>query len=99
MKGHYSCENSLEEVQGDTTSSHIPPHLLQVSCGHVNRSCMRSAMLHASRTWPLTKTNLQRYDRAMIRQLCSIMPEDVAMVRSRELLAKLELEDLNLILR
>ena len=54
-------------------------------------------MLHASETWPLTKTNLQRNDRAMIRQICSIKPEDVATVRSSELLAKLE--DLDLILR
>ena len=38
--------------------------------------------------------NLQRNDRAMIRQICSIKPEDVATVRSSELLAKLELEDL-----
>ena len=35
----------------------------------------------------------------MTRQICSIKPEDVATVRSSELLAKLELEDLNLILR
>ena len=59
-------------------------------------------MLHASETWPLTKTNLQRLqcnDRAMIRQICSIKPEDVARVRSSELLAKLQLEDLDLILR
>ena len=59
-------------------------------------------MLHASETWPLTKTNLQRLqcnDRAMIRHICSIKPEDVARVRSSELLAKLQLEDLNLILR
>ena len=48
---------------------------------------------------PLTKTNLQRNDRAMIRQICSIKPEDVAMVRSSELLAKLELGNLDLILR
>ena len=54
-------------------------------------------MLHANETWPMTKTNLQRNDRAMIRQICSIKPEDVAMVRSRELLAMLE--DLDLILR
>ena len=27
--GHYSCENCLEEVQGATASSHIPPPLLQ----------------------------------------------------------------------
>ena len=65
-------------------------------------SCVRSAMLHASETWPLTKTNLQRLqrnDRAMIRQICSIKPEGVARVRSSELLAKLQLEDLDLILR
>ena len=59
-------------------------------------------MLHASKTWPLNKTNLQRLqhnDRAIIRQICSIKPEDVATVRSSELLAKLGLEDLDLILR
>ena len=65
----------------------------------VASSCVRSAMLHASEPWPLTKTNLQRNDRAMIRLICSIKPEDVATVRSSELLAKLELEDLDLILR
>ena len=43
-------------------------------------------MLHASETWPLTKTNLQRNDRAMITQICSIKPEDVATERSSELL-------------
>ena len=35
----------------------------------------------------------------MIRQICSIKSGDVATVRSSELLAKLELEDLDLILR
>ena len=68
--------------------------------GHVYNSCERIAMLHASETWPLTKTNLQplqRNDRAMIRRICSMRPEDVAPVRSSELLEKLELEDLDLI--
>ena len=77
-------------------------HLSYKTRGHVYSSCMWSAMLHASETWPLTKTNLQRLqrnDRAMIRQICSIKPEDVASVRSSELLAKLQLEDLDLILR
>ena len=77
-------------------------HLSYKTLGHVYSSCVRSAMLHASETWPLTKTNLQRLqrnDRAMIRQICSIKPEDVARVRSSELLAKLQLEDLDLILR
>ena len=70
--------------------------------GHVYSSCVRRAILHASETWPLTKTNLQRLqrnDKANIRQICSIKPEDVATVRSSEFLAKLELEDLDLILR
>ena len=43
---------------------------------------------HVYSSWPLTKTNLQRLqrnDRAMIRQICSIKPEDVARVRSSEL--------------
>ena len=77
-------------------------HLSYKTRGHVYSSCVRTAMLHASETWPLTKTNLQplqRNDRAMVRQICSIKPEDVATVRSSELLAKLELEDLHLILR
>ena len=53
-------------------------HLSCKTHGHVYSSCVRSAMLHASETWPLTKTNLQCNDRAMIRQICSIKPEDVA---------------------
>ena len=70
--------------------------------GHVYSFCLQSTMLHASETWPLTETNLQRLqrnDRAIIRQICSIKPEDVVTVRSSQLLAKLELENLNLILR
>ena len=77
-------------------------HLSYKTRGHVYSSCMRRAMLHASETWPLPKTNLQslqRNDSAMIRLICSIKPEDVARVRSSELLAKLVLEDLDLILR
>ena len=77
-------------------------HLSYKTRGHVYSSCVRSAMLHASETWPLTKTNLQCLqcnDRAMIRQICSIKPEDVSRVRSSKLLAKLQLEDLDLILR
>ena len=69
-------------------------HLSYKTHGHVYSSCVQSAMLHASETCPLTKANLQRLqrnDRAMIRQICNIKPEDVAMVRSSELLAKLDL--------
>ena len=84
-----------------TTSSHIPLPLLQDPWPCI-QLLVRSAMLHASETWQLTKTNLQCLqcnDGAMIRQIYSIKPEDVATVRSSQLLAKLELKDLNLILR
>ena len=77
----------------------LPVLTFYKTCGHVYSSCMQNTMLHASETWPLTKTNLLRNDRAMIRQICSIKPEDLATVRSSKLLAKHELEDLNLILR
>ena len=56
-------------------------HLSYKTHGHVYSSCVRSAMLHASETWTLTKMNLQclqRNDRAMIRQICSIKPEEVS---------------------
>ena len=75
------------------------PHLSYKTCGHVYSSWVQSPMLHASETWQLTKPNLQPNDRAMIRQICSIKPKDVATVRSSKLLAKLEHEDLGLILR
>ena len=70
--------------------------------GHVYSSCVRSAMLHASKTWPLTKPNLQNLqqnDRAMIRQICNVRPQDVVTPRSNELLVRLGIEDLDLILK
>ena len=59
-------------------------------------------MLHASETWPVTKScllRLQRNDRAMIRQICNVKPQDTATIRSTELLARLGIEDLDLILK
>ena len=68
----------------------------------VYSSCVRSAMLHASETWPLTKLNLQhlqRNDRAMIRQICNVRPQDTVTTRSNELLVRLGIEDLERRLR
>ena len=59
-------------------------------------------MLHASETWPLTKPNLQRLqqnDRAMIRQICKVDPQDIVTTRSSKLLAQLGIEDLDLFLK
>ena len=58
-------------------------HLSYKTRGHVYSSCVRSTKVHASETWPLTKTNLQCNDRATNRQICSIKPEDVAMVSGK----------------
>ena len=54
-------------------------HLYFKTHGHVYSSCVQSAMLNASETWSLTKTNLQRLqqnDRAMIRQICNVKLQD-----------------------
>ena len=59
-------------------------------------------MLHASETWPVIKScllRLQQNDRAMIRQICNVKPQDTATIRSTELLAQFEIEDLDLILK
>ena len=77
-------------------------HLSFKTHGPVHSSCVRSAMLHASETWPLTKPNLQRLqrnDRAMIRQICNVRPQDIVTTRPNELLARLGIEDLDLILK
>ena len=77
-------------------------HLSFKTLGHVYSSCVRSAMLHASETWPLTKPNLQRLqrnDRAMIRQICNVRPQDIVTTRSNDLLVRLGIEDLDLILK
>ena len=77
-------------------------HLSLKTRGRVYSSCVRSAMLHASETWPLTKHSLQRLprnDRAMIRQICNVKPQDTANIRSTELLARFGIEDLDLILK
>ena len=94
------CENCLEEVQGAATSFLFKPSFFQDVAMCTAR--VLSVMLHASETWPLTKPNqnlqrLQRNDRAMIRQICNVRPQDVVTTRSNELLAQLGIEDLDLI--
>ena len=64
----------------------------------------KSAILHASVTWPLSEAGLQRLrrsDRAMNRLwICNVNIEDTAMVRSRSVahLNKLGIESLDVIL-
>ena len=75
-------------------------HLSYKTRGRVYRSCVW--MLHASQTWPLTKPDLKRLQcngRAIIRQNCNVKSDNVATIRSNELLAQLEMDDLDFILR
>ena len=77
-------------------------HLSFKTRGRMYSSCVRSAMLHVSETWPLTKPNLQslqQNDRAMIKQICNVRPQDIVTTRSNELLMWLGIEDLDLILK
>ena len=56
-------------------------HLSFKTRDRVYSTCVRSPMLHASETWPVTKPCLQllqRNDRAMIRQICNVKPQDTA---------------------
>ena len=69
-------------------------HLSYKTHGCVCSSCVRNVMLYASKTWPLTKPDLQRLghnDRAMIRQICNVKPDDVATNRSNKLLTELKM--------
>ena len=87
----------FKELLPVLSSSHLSSNPL----GCVYSSCVQNAMLHASETWPLTSPDHQhlwRNDRAMIREICK-WPENVATVRSNELLTQLEINDLGIILR
>ena len=73
-------------------------HLSLKTRGRVYSSFVRSAMLHVSETWPLIKPSLQRLQRND-RAICNVKPQDTANLRSNELLARLGIEDLDLILK
>ena len=64
----------------------------------MNSSWVLSAMLHPRETWSLTKPNLLHLQQKSDRSLISSQRIAVT-IQSQELLAKLELEDLDLILR
>ena len=70
------CTKSMFEVKEHEYFTHLNPrHLLPKTRGRIYNTCVHSALLHASETWPLTKQSLlhlQRNDRAMIKQLCHV---------------------------
>ena len=74
---------------------------LRKTRGCVYSSFVRNAILHASGAWPLTKPDLKRLprnDRSMIRPFCNVKSENVAITRSNNQMAQLEIDDLDVIL-
>ena len=72
------------------------------ACGCVCGSCVWGPVLRAGGAWPLTELSLQRLqrnDRAMIRQICNVRPQDIVTTGSNELLVRLGIADLDLILK
>ena len=70
-------------------------HVSYLTRSCVYSSCFKNAMLNVSETWPLTRPDLQRLqrnDKAMIRQICKVKPDNVATVRLIYLLAQLEID-------
>ena len=68
--------------------------------GKVYSTCVRSTMLHASETWAMSSSalnRLQRNDRAMMRWMCNVRPEDD--IGSDAVLSMLGIEDLSSIIR
>ena len=77
------------------TSRQIPFHVR----GSVYSTCVRAAMLHGSETWGPTSNDLQRLrrnDRAMVRWICGVKPQD--RVNSNVLLERLGLVDIGKVL-
>jgi len=77
------------------TNRHIPLS----SRGRVYSTCVRSAMLHGSETWAASSSTinrLRRNDKAMIRWMCGVKPNDDT--SSESLLEKLSITDIDSVL-
>ena len=68
--------------------------------GRLYNACVRSAMLHASETWPMSVADLKRLcrnERAMIRWICGVKPSQDPSLE--DLHSKLGLVDLTVVVR
>jgi len=71
-----------------------------ITRGRLYSSCVRSGMLHRSKTWPIRKENvvaLQRAEMRMVRWICSVKLKD--RLPSKELREKLGVDDIALVLQ
>ena len=100
------CVNHLEKVQGAATSSLFQTPLFQDTWLRVQLVCkVHCSMPVRLGHWQSQTSNVcsgmteQRNDRAMIRQICSVKLQDTVTTRCNELLARLGIENLDLILK
>ena len=69
------------------------------------RHNVRAALKYLAKQWLLINIfdcellTLDNSDRAMIRQICNVRPQDIVTTRSNDLLVRLGIEDLDLILK
>ena len=94
-------KNRLEEVQGSATSPLFTPPLfqnmwpcVQLLCAERNAPCQRDLAIDKAEP-PASAAKC----RAMIRQICNVRPQDIVTTRSIELLVRIDIEDLDLILK
>ena len=91
-----SCSDSIFRVNNKNASCFLAAD----NRGYQGNTFLTSPQKHM--LWVLIKPNLQRLqqiDRAMIRQICNVKPQDTVTTRSNELLARLGIENLDLILK
>jgi len=68
--------------------------------GRLYSSCVRSSMLHGSKTWPVRKENevaLQRAEMTVVRWMCDVKVKDK--VPSKELKERLRIDDIIFVLQ
>ena len=91
-----SAWGKFRELLPLLTNRHLPLN----TRGRVYSTCVRSVMLYGTETWAAsanTVNRLQRNDRAMMRWICRVKPED--QVSSETILSKLGIRDIRQVLQ
>ena len=91
-----SAWKSFRELLPVLTNKQLPA----TTRGQVYNSCVRSVMLYGSETWAATASTvkrLQRNDRAMVRWMCLVKPEDDTNFET--LLSQLKIKDITDVLQ
>ena len=86
----------MSELLPVLSSRHLSRHIAACAALVWGVQCTMPVRLDHWQTH--TSNRMQRNDRAMIRQICNVKPQDIVTTRSNELLVRPVIEDLDLIL-